>query len=255
MPVATMDEGAVYYDQSDARTGPALILVHGSGGDHTHWPEGLRRHERLRVFAPDMPGHGRTAGTGYRTVAAYADVIDRFAGKLGIEKAAVAGHSLGGAVALTLALMRPAWLSRIILVGTGARLRVLPRILDGLASAFEETVELILSGLFGPETSPSVIADARRQLLENSPRVIQGDYLACDRFDIMDRIGEIACPTLVISATDDQLTPVKYGEYLHQRIPGAEFALIEGAGHMMAIEKPDAVIAAVAGFMGISSEG
>lgn len=255
MPVAVMDDDAVFYDRSKAETGPALILVHGSGGDHTHWPEGLRHHEGIRVFAPDMPGHGRSPGTGCRTVEAYARFIDRFAGKLGIEKAAVVGHSLGGAVALTLALMKPQWLSRIVLLGTGARLRVRPQIIDGLVAAFEDTIELICSQVFGPETSPSVIADARKQLLQNSPRVIQGDYLACDRFDSMDRIGDIACPTLVISATDDQLTPVKYGAYLYQQIPGAEFTIIEHAGHMMAIEKPDAVIAAVTRFMGISSEG
>ena len=80
------------------------------------------------------------------------------------------------------------------------------------------------------------------------------DYLACDGFDSMDRISGITFPTLVISATQDRMTPVKYGEYLHQRIPGAAFTLIEHAGHMMAIEKPDAVTAAVALFLGISPE-
>lgn len=252
MPVAVMDDDAVFYDRSKAETGPALILVHGSGGDHTHWPEKLRHHEGIRVFAPDMPGHGRSSGSGCRTVKAYADFIDRFAGTVGLEKAAVAGHSLGGAVTLTLGLVKPQWLSRIVLVGTGARLRVQPQIIDGLLNAFEDTVEVICSQAFGPETSPSLIADARKQLLQNTPRVIQGDYLACDGFDSMDRIGGIALPTLVISATEDLMTPVKYGEYLHQQIPGAEFTLIEHAGHMMAVEKPDAVTAAVAQFLGIS---
>ena len=251
MPVVMMDEGAVYYDRSKAETGPVLVLVHGSGGDHTHWPEGLRHHHGMRVFAPDMPGHGRSAGTGCESVEDYADVIDRFVGNLGIEKAAVAGHSLGGAVAMTLALMRPEWLSGIILVGTGARLRVHPKILDGLTTAFEDTVEVILGALFGPETPPSAVTAVRRQLRENTPRIIHGDYLACDRFDIMERMGEIVCPTRVISATDDRLTPLKYGEYLRQGIPGARFTLIEGAGHMMAIEKPNAVTNAVTRFLGV----
>ncbi|WP_373501694.1 alpha/beta fold hydrolase [Desulfococcus sp.] len=254
MPVAVMEEEAVFYDRSDAETGPALILVHGSGGDHTHWPEGLRHHDAMQVFAPDLPGHGRSTGAARETVEAYARVIDRFARTLGIGRAAVAGHSLGGAVALTLALMKPDWLSGILLVGTGARLRVHPRILEGLSASFEETVGMICDLSFGPEAPASVVADVQSQLMGNDPRVVQGDYRACDRFDGMGGIGGIACPTLVISAADDRMTPVKYGEFLHQRIPGATFALIESAGHMMALEKPEAVIAAVAGFMGIPRE-
>ncbi len=150
---------------------------------------------------------------------------------------------------MTLALMKPGWLSGIILVGTGARLRVDPRITGGLADAFEETVDRICDMAFGPAAPASVIARVKRQLLGNAPAVIRGDYLACDRFDVMDRIGGIVCPTMVVSAGNDRMTPVKYGEYLHQRISGSTFAVIDGAGHMMAVEKPDAVIAAVAGFM------
>ncbi len=252
MPVAAAAEDDLFYDRSDAEAGPALILVHGSGGDHTHWPEGLRRHGKMRVFTPDLPGHGRSAGAGRTRVEEYARVIDRFARTLGVGTAAVAGHSLGGAVALTLALMQPGWLSGVLLVGTGARLRVHPQILEGLSTAFAETIGQICDLSFGPEAPEDLIAQVRRQLMGNDPRVIQGDYQACDHFDVMGRVGGITCPALVISATDDRMTPVKYGEYLCRQIPGAAFARIEGAGHMMALEKPDAVIDAVAGFMGIS---
>lgn len=253
MPVVALADASVFYERSDARTGPALILVHGSGGDHTHWPEALRRHEKMRVFTPDLPGHGRSTGSGRNSVEGYARVIDRFARALGIGTAAVAGHSLGGAVALTLALMKPEWLSGVLLVGTGARLRVHPQILEGLSTAFAETIGQICGLSFGPEAPEDLIARVRSRLMGNDPQVIHGDYLACDRFDAMQRIGNITCPTLVISATDDRMTPLKYGEYLCQRISGAAFARIEGAGHMMALEKPHAVITAVAGFMGIST--
>lgn len=255
MPVAVMDDDTLYLDRSPAETGPALVLVHGSGGDHTHWPAALRRHPKLRVFTPDLPGHGRSAGAGCDSVEAYARIIDRFVRSMGLEKAAVAGHSLGGAVALTLGFMKPAWLSAVVLVGTGARLRVHPKILAGFSNAFEETVETICSWSFGPAAPASLIGGIRRQLLANDPGVIQADYRACDRFDAMDRIHGIACPALVVSATHDRMTPPKYGEYLHQEIPGALFTLIEGAGHMMAVEKPDALTAAVVRFMGMAHRG
>ncbi|MGD9876739.1 alpha/beta fold hydrolase [Desulfococcus sp.] len=254
MPVTAVDKKMLYYDRSDSETGPALILVHGSGGDHTHWPEGLRHHRGIRVYTPDLPGHGRSSGVGCTSVEAYADVIDRFARSLGIEKAAVAGHSLGGAVALTLAIRKPGWLNGAILVGTGARLRVLPKIIDGFENAFEETIDMICRQSIGPRASASLKAALQHQMLHNEPDVISGDYLACDHFDVMDDIGNIDCPALVISATDDRMTPVKYGQYLSRHIPGATFALIEGAGHMMAVEKPEALIAEVVRFLGIPSE-
>jgi pimeloyl-ACP methyl ester carboxylesterase len=250
-----MDDDTIFFDRSPAEAGPALILVHGSGGDHTHWPEPLRRHPGIQVFAPDLPGHGRSPGAGCSSVEAYARVIDRFARSLGVQSAAVAGHSLGGAVALTLALMNLDWLSGIVLVGTGARLRVHPQILAGFATAFEETVDRVCRESFGPAAPAPLIAEIRRQLLGNDPRVIQADYEACDRFDVMDQIGGIACPALVISAAEDRMTPAKYGAYLLQEIPRAAFTLIPGAGHMMTVEKPGEVTAAVAGFMGISPEG
>jgi|GEM_PF-5576187 len=98
------------------------------------------------------------------------------------------------------------------------------------------------------------MAALQHQLPCNAPDVIEGDYRACDRFDVMERIGSIDCPVLVISATDDRMMPAKHGPHLSGQIPGVAFALIEGAGHMMAVEKPDALIAEMIRFLGVTSE-
>jgi len=75
------------------------------------------------------------------------------------------------------------------------------------------------------------------------------DFLACNEFDIMSQLGDIALPTLVLVGTADRMTPPKFGQYLAGHIPHAEFASFDGAGHMLAMEQPQAVSDAVADFV------
>ena len=249
MPFVTVAADTIYYDRGGSNEGPALVLIHGSGGDHSHWPPELRNLGDARVFAPDLPGHGRSEGRGRDSVEDYADVIEAFVSELGLEDVVPAGHSLGGAVVQTLALRSPAWLSRIILVGSGARLRVHPAILEGLQTDPEATLRRVCEWSFGPEASESMVAGAYEKFLSTDSAIIHGDYTACDRFDIMDRVGKITHPALVMVGTADQMTPVKYGEYLHQRLSRSRLAVIESGGHMMALEKPGALVRCISDFL------
>src|SRR5207244_3712195 len=105
------------------------------------------------------------------------------------------GHSMGGAIALTLALRRPAWLRAIVLTGTGARLRVLPRLLELLRTDYPAAVDLIVEQSFAPPPPGGLTYAQRaqrngtkRQLLRTPQAVTLGDYEACDRFDVMPRL-------------------------------------------------------------------
>src|SRR5574337_242258 len=110
--------------------GPLLVLVHGAGGTHRHWPEEVRALPGRRVIALDLPGHGGSPGPAPGTVAGLARSVLGLLDALGVPGAVVAGHSMGGAVALTLALEAPARVAGLCLVGTGARLRVSPAVLQ-----------------------------------------------------------------------------------------------------------------------------
>ena len=239
-----------------------LILVHGAGGDHTHWPAGLRRLSRVNVFAVDLPGHGRSAGRGRTRVGDYADSVHLFAQTLGLKQASVVGHSMGGAIAQILALRQPRWLASVVLVSTGARLPVNPLILEGLRSAsnessltepsttsFEASIDMICQWAYGPTVSEQILRKGRQLLLSVDLNVIYGDYIACDNFDVMDRVREIELPTLIIVGSADQMTPPKYGLYLHEQIPDSQMAEVRGGGHMMAIEKPVEVTQIIARFL------
>lgn len=238
MPVVQVGTDQIHYDQSTPdNTTPALIPIHGSGGSSAHWPPALRHLTSLTVITPDLPGHGRSSGRGQTSVAAYADFIAAFVAALDLRHVVLMGHSLGGAIALETALRSPDWLTGLILVGTGARLRVNPAILDGMLRDREHTIDFLCERLFGPGVSGSLADQVRADFLRTDPRVIHGDFSACDQFDVMDRLPGITVPTRVISATHDQLTPPKYGAYLCAHIPQATHTLIQGAGHMLAQEK------------------
>jgi pimeloyl-ACP methyl ester carboxylesterase len=185
----------------------------------------------------------------------YADTVDLFAQTLELEWASVAGHSMGGAIAQTLALRRPSWLARVALISTGARLRVTSLILDGLSPAgpsstnFEAAIDTICQWAYGPTTSQQMLRKGRQQLLSVDPVVIHGDYVACNVFDMMGRVRDIVLPTLIITGSADKLTPPKYGHYLRDRIPNAQLVEIKDGGHMVAVEKPAEVARAVARFL------
>jgi pimeloyl-ACP methyl ester carboxylesterase len=245
MPCIHLGNEKIHYELNASTAATALIPIHGSGGCGAHWPRELRDISHFRVYIPDLPGHGRSTGNGRNRVDDYADVIDAFVTTLNLRHVILMGHSLGGAIALTSALRAPAWLSGLILVGTGARLRVTRTILDGLLSDYDKTVNIICKVIFGPAAPPSLIEHIRTQLLITDPRIVHGDFSACDQFDAMNLISEIQVPTLVISGTEDKLTPAKYGDFMCSRIPGAVHRIIASAGHLMALEQPADFISAI----------
>jgi pimeloyl-ACP methyl ester carboxylesterase len=213
----------------------------------------LRRLPGATVYTLDLPGHGRSGGRGRDTVAGYAEVVVAFLDAVGIERAIVVGHSMGGAIAQTLALDSADRVAGLALVATGARLRVAPAILDGIRSDFEQAARLITRFAWSPETPPAMTERGRKTLLETDPDVVWGDFAACDRFDAMERLGEIKAPTLIVAGSADQLTPVKYARFLAERILEARCVIVEGAGHMVMLERPAEVTAAVESFISSSS--
>ncbi|HSN73813.1 MAG TPA: alpha/beta hydrolase [Anaerolineae bacterium] len=252
MPRVLVDTQPVYYrlsanDLTNRR--PPLLLIHGAGGTHMHWPAALRRVPNWSSYALDLPGHGKSTGPGRDSIAAYRDVVYGFVQALGLERVVLAGHSMGGAIVQEFALHYPGRLAGIVLVGTGARLRVAPAILDGIRSDFPATARTIADWVHDKNTPPQLKRLYVQRTLENDPQVMYGDFYACDQFDRRADVARIETPALVVCGSNDVMTPPKFSESLAQSLPHARLALIPNAGHMVALEAPEDVTEAVADFL------
>jgi len=133
MPVQIVDGVGIHYLETGGGA-PTLCLIHGAGGNTLSWIrqlEGLA--DAARVVALDLPGHGESEGGGCRRIEDYARVVGGFISAAGLGRVVLGGHSMGGGIAQTVALEHPELLAGLVLVGTGARLRVLRRIFELLA--------------------------------------------------------------------------------------------------------------------------
>jgi len=157
---------------------------------------------------------------------------------------------MGGAVAQVYALKYPADVRGIVLIGTGARLRVRPDFLSLLEAAIGAPAELVKSFLepFYSRVAPEVREKVINKALEVDPAVRLNDFRCCDKFDILEKVQEISVPTLVICGNDDEMTPVKYSQYLAAKIRGAKLAIFEGT-HFVFMESPEKVNQAIEEFL------
>ena len=222
---------------------PPVVLIHGAGGTYLNWPSKVRRLPGYRTFAIDLPGHGKSAGRGLQSIAAYAEAVLTWLDAIDLHRAVFIGHSMGGAIVQTLALHAEDHVMGLGLVGTGARLRVHPEILQNTVSenTYRTAVDTIVEWAFSPQTPPNLVDLASQRMVKTRPSVLHGDFIASDTFDIMDQITGISQPTQVICGADDQLTPVRNSQFLADKIPDAKLEVIPDAGHMVMLEKPQQV--------------
>jgi pimeloyl-ACP methyl ester carboxylesterase len=249
MPFLNLSNESLFFKLQDRDSPRDSVLVHGSGADHRHWPEELRELPGYNIYFLDLPGHGKSTGQGRDSVEAYADIVADFVEACCLNQVTLFGHSLGSAIVQVLALRRPVWLEALVLVGAGARLKVLPDLLEQLETDFPAAVDRICQSLLGPAAPPSLVETERQRYLAAGWRLIRTDFLACNQFDVMERLGEIRVPVLIVTGSADVLTPVKYGQYLKDQIPDAHFVVIPDAGHLVAREKPAEFVRAVSGFL------
>jgi pimeloyl-ACP methyl ester carboxylesterase len=227
-----------------------LVFIHGAGESSRLWHaqvEGLK--SRANTVALDLPGHGRSGGAARRRVEDYAAVTVDFITAIAAPSPIPCGLSMGGAITQQLLLDHSAHVRGGIIISSGARLRVLPSLFEMIDAGMPAYVEMIDRLGFSEKTPPSVKKPFLEDSLNARPEVAHGDFTACDGFDVMQRLGAIQAPVLIITAEDDRLTPSKYGEFLEMNIPKAVRAHILDAGHFVPIEKPLDVNAAIIRFL------
>ena len=250
MPETTVQGRVVQFQDSLKASRRGVVFLHGAGGSHHTFRDqwaGLKGVARLVI--PDLPGHGRSGGPPLESVDACAAWVVEFVKEIGLDRFILAGHSMGGAIALQVALGGRKGLEALVLLGTGARLRISPVIFDGIGERFREFAPELVGWMTSAASSELLREDVASDVLSTRPATFLADFHACNGFDVMNRLDAIRVPTLVISGDDDRLTPLKYGEYLAVNIPGAVLKIIHGVGHLAMLEKPTEVNAVITSFI------
>lgn len=220
-----------------------IVFIHGSGDSARIWRLQTEALGADRAIAIDLPGHGQRADTlpAEVTVLDYARVAHEIITReLQLERPVIAGHSLGGAIALMMALEYGAALSGLVLIGTGARLRVHPNLLES-ARQTPQQARVQLSELAVAPTHTTLPQNLLQEQPASAPSMLYRDLAACDVFDVMAPLPEITLPSLILCGADDRLTPVKYSQYLHQHLAGSTLRVIPDAGHYVMREQPQIV--------------
>lgn len=258
MPTLTIQNQKLFYSAQRAdpeyRRSP-LVLIHGAGGNLYQWPPGLRRLPGHDVYALDLPGHGRSEGPGRDSIRDYAGLVAEWATALGLRPFVVAGHSMGGAIGLMLALDHRQQLAGLALIATAASLRVNPAILQNIRTDLPGVSARLVEWMYGPRATPEQKRQYARQLLAVDTETLAGDWAACDRFDLRDRLAEMTTPALIIAGTLDVMTPPRAAGFLAAHIPGADLTWLEGTGHMAPLEAPELVAGAISGFLARLARG
>jgi pimeloyl-ACP methyl ester carboxylesterase len=229
---------------------PTILFIHGSGGSSALWEnqiDSLGAH--VNTIAIDLPGHGQSSGPGLDRIEDYSAAVADFIETAGIPAPIPCGLSLGGAIVLQLVLEHKTSFKVAILVNTGARLRVLPFVFEAIRNDYEGYLNSVPAFAASGKTDPVKLASFMTESAKCPPEVAYGDFTACDRFNVMEKLSSITTPVLILTAEDDKLTLPKYGSYMKEHIKNASIIEIKDAGHLSPIEQPEVFNRAVIDYL------
>jgi len=237
---------------------PTIVLLHGAGFDHTIWALHSRwfAHHGYGVLAPDLPGHGRSGGAPLPTIADMANWTAALLDAGGVATARLVGHSMGSLIAIETAARHPAKVSALGLIGTAATMTVGPDLLKAAEANDHAAVDMVsIWGLgyqaeLGGSLAPGLWmhSGAERMLEQNRPGVLFNDLAACNAYqNALAAAAKITVPTTLILGERDMMTPIKAGMALAATLPNSRTVVLRGAGHMMMVERPDELLAALQG--------
>jgi len=223
-----------------------ILYLHGSG----HTADAFAAQTAAIAGSKSLALPGHPDGEALRTVGALADWAQTAIDADADGSAVLCGNSLGAAIAIETALRSPGKVAGLILVGAGARLRVGAPVFEMIDGRWPACIDDLVSLSVDAGCPQEIRQRLRAMHLVVGQESTRADYAACDAFDVMDRIGEIKQPTLIIVGSADRMTPPKYAQFLHDRIVGSRLAVVAASGHLPHIERPADVNTAIAEWNG-----
>ena len=249
----------------DEGPGPVVLLLHGFPLDRTMWASQRSTLGALyRVIAPDLRGHGESAVPGgiYPVADMAQDVVELLDALRVNEPVVVVGHSMGGYLALDMAVRHPKRLRGMVLVNSraGGDPPATAQVREELARQVEASgdAEAVVASMLGKLFAPSsyerhavVVGQVRDQMRRTAPTGVAGTLRGlATRPDRTADLGRISVPSLVVVGAEDQMIPPAESRALAESLPNARLVEVPGAGHMAPVEEPAAVNAALLEFLG-----
>lgn len=256
MPYITCGDIKIYFERTGR--GPTLVLIHGLGGDVRLWAPIINKlKNNFTLLAFDMRGSGKSAKPEEAyTVEQMANDAASFIGQICGKAVCVLGSSMGGVVAMELAIRRPELVEKLVLVSTlpswhgpfpptedtqslFRRTDVSPEL---LAAVFER----IFGSKYKKKNSAKDYIDFR--LSDDNPQPL---YAYLNQLDAMETYGlnknicSISVPTLIVAGNEDKVVPPQNASWLKENIPGARLKIFEGGGHMIPVEMPEQLAAEI----------
>jgi pimeloyl-ACP methyl ester carboxylesterase len=258
MGVLRVEGARLWFQQAGAAGGAPLVLLHGLGASSADWeyqvPE-LARH--FQVIVPDLRGHGASDRAGEYSVPRFAADTWQLLDHLKLRAPVLVGHSMGGAVAMQMALDRPGAVARLVLANT------LPSFLTDTAGKRAMLwLRLLLMGLLGPRRMSEIMtrrlyphpgqARLRAKVARRNARNDRTAYIASiralTRWSVRDRLGELAMPVLVLASEHDYFEGDEVERFV-AALPRGRLIRFSGARHGLPLERPGAFNRAVLDFL------
>ena len=243
--------------------GPVVLFVHGLGGTWQNWLENIPEFaQEHRVIAVDLPGFGESPMPGWKiTISRYGEWVDALLRELDIEKAVIVGNSMGGFIGAEVAMKFPDCVDRLVLV-SAAGLSIEHQRNDGIQRTLEVTENLAQYGFaWGLSRVDALVRRPRGRKLLMGFVAAHPDRLAPDlvleqvkaagkpgfvpaldaltSYPIRDRLGDIACPTLIVWGPKDMLVPIKDAHEFERLIADSKLVIYEETGHVAMLEQPE----------------
>jgi len=236
-----------------------VVFIHGAATDHSVWALQSRyfAYHGFNVLAVDLPGHGKSDGPALATIEELGRWTIEVLDTATVNQATLVGHSMGALIALHTAAEHAERVDKLVLVGAAFPMKVSDALLQTAYAGDHAALEMInvwshsASGQTGGNRVPGQwIMGTSMRLLERTMAPLYTDFNACNQYAAgLESAGKVRCPALVISGKSDLMTPPRSAQAIAEKLKGAKTVVLEGGGHDLMAEQPDAVLDTLMAFV------